>query len=133
MTKENDLRLKSKILVVDDMMTMRKIVIRILTEIGYSDFIEAPDGAKAWDLLNSKAPFVDMVISDVNMPNMSGLDLLKKLRGDIRFRTLPFILATSQGELSIITEAVRLGVTGYVGKPFDRISLEEKLNAAFQT
>lgn len=120
---------KIKILVVDDMMTMRKIVTKALKEMGFSDFIEAGDGAKAWEALNQSATAVSLIISDWNMPNSTGMDLLKRVRGDNRFKKLPFILLTAEAEATQVSEAVQVGVSGYMVKPFTLESLKEKLEA----
>lgn len=120
---------KIKILVVDDMMTMRKIVTKALKEMGFSDFIEAGDGAKAWEALNQSATAVSLVISDWNMPNSTGLDLLKRVRGDGRFKKLPFILLTAEAEATQVSEAIQVGVSGYMVKPFTLELLKEKLEA----
>src|SRR6202000_1576549 len=96
----NMFSLDTKILVVDDMITMRKLVTKILREIGFQTFVEASDGAKAWETLCNTSPPVQLVISDWNMPNMTGLDFLKKVRGDDRFKTLPFVMVTAEAEVS---------------------------------
>lgn len=120
----------TRILVVDDMMTMRKLVVKALKEIGFSDFIEASDGAKAWEALtNSEVP-VGIIISDWNMPNSTGIDLLKRVRAESRFKELPFILVTAESDAAQVTEAVKAGVTGYIVKPFTVDTLREKLELA---
>lgn len=122
--------LTSKVLVVDDMMTMRKIVIKSLKEIGFTDFTEAPDGAKAWELVHSANPPFQMIVSDWNMPNATGLDLLKRVRADGRFAKLPFFLVTAEAEQSQVVEALKVGVTGYIIKPFTVDSLRTQLEAS---
>ena len=107
----------TKILVVDDMMTMRKILMKACREMGYTDLIEAADGQIAWQKMN-ETPDVGLVVSDWNMPNCSGLDLLKRVRADGRFKELPFLLVTAESEVSQVQEAVKAGVDGYLVKPF---------------
>jgi two-component system chemotaxis response regulator CheY len=120
-----------KILIVDDMMTMRKLVRKSLTTMGYSVFEEADDGQKAWAKLIEHSD-VALIVSDWNMPNCSGLDLLKRVRSDSRFRNIPFILLTAEGDVSQVTEAVTAGVDNYVLKPFTPESLREKLEQTYK-
>ncbi len=124
------LKIEAKILIVDDMMTMRKLVIKCCKEIGFTDFIEAADGALAWEALNNANPPVGLIISDWNMPNSSGLDLLKRIRSDSRLKHLPFLLVTAEAEKPQIIEAVKAGVTNYVVKPFTPDVLKTKLEEA---
>lgn len=120
---------KTRVLVVDDMGTMRKIVSKACREIGFSDITEAADGALAWQAINTaQAPF-GLVISDWNMPNCTGLELLKRIRGDKRFAATPFVLVTAEAEQHQIAEAVKAGVHSYIVKPFAPASLKEKLEA----
>lgn len=121
---------KTRILVVDDMMTMRRLVMKALKDLGFSDFTEAADGALAWQALHSSNPPFGLVVSDWNMPNCTGLDLLKRVRGDSRFAQLPFVLLTAESEQGQILEAVKARVSGYIVKPFNAQSLKEKLEAA---
>jgi two-component system chemotaxis response regulator CheY len=121
----------SKILVVDDMMTMRKIVIRSLKELGFTEFTEAEDGAKAWEKFSSGTGF-DLVVSDWNMPNCTGLDLLKRIRSDSRFAKTSFILVTAESDKAQVVDALKSGVSAYVIKPFDTPTLKGKLEEAFK-
>ena len=84
--------LKTKILIVDDMLTMRKIVSKVLREIGFTDITEACDGKEAWDKLNSASEPFGLIISDWNMPNMTGLEFLKQVRDSEKFKKTPFCL-----------------------------------------
>ena len=118
--------LDTRILVVDDMMTMRKIVMKSLKEIGFTNFSEAADGAKAWEMIASEGNF-GFVVSDWNMPNATGLDLLKRVRGDSRFAKLPLFLVTAESERGQVIEALKLGVSGYIVKPFTTDSLRAAL------
>jgi two-component system chemotaxis response regulator CheY len=121
--------LTTKVLVVDDMMTMRKLVSKSLKEMGFSDIIEAADGAKGWEAVANSAPAVGLIVSDWNMPNSTGIDLLKRVRSESRFKHLPFILVTAEAEKVQVAEAIQAGVSGYVVKPFTSESLKEKLEA----
>lgn len=122
--------LKTKVLVVDDMMTMRKLVVKICKEIGFTDITEAADGALAWQAISSATPPFGLVISDWNMPNTTGLDLLKRVRADSKVSKLPFVMVTAEAEKHQIVEAVQSGVSNYVIKPFTAETLKEKLEAA---
>jgi len=119
----------TKILVVDDMMTMRKLVSKTCKELGFTDIVEAADGALAWEAIQSANPPIGLIISDWNMPNCTGLDLLKRVRGDSRFGKLPFVMVTAEAEQHQIVEAVKSGVSNYVIKPFTGDALKEKLEA----
>ncbi len=121
--------LTTRILVVDDMMTMRKLVSKTCKEIGFTDITEAADGALAWEAIQGANPAFGLIISDWNMPNCTGLDLLKRVRGDQRFGKLPFVLVTAEAEQHQIVEAVKAGVSNYVIKPFTGDTLKEKLEA----
>lgn len=118
---------KTRVLVVDDMMTMRKIVARACKDIGFSDITEAADGQKAWEAIQAAAPSIGLVISDWNMPNCTGLDLLKRVRADSRFKKIPFILLTAESEGHQVAEAVKSGVDNYIVKPFTPDLLQKKL------
>ena len=120
---------KTRVLVVDDMLTMRKIVSKACREIGFTDITEAADGAFGWQAItDAKAP-IGLIISDWNMPNCTGLELLKRIRGDKRFVHLPFVLVTAEAEQQQVVEALKAGVDGYVVKPFTPQNLKTKLEA----
>ncbi len=118
---------KTRILVIDDMMTMRKLVSKVCRDIGFTDITEAADGALGWEALNSANPPIGLVISDWNMPNCTGLDLLKRIRGDSRHKALPFVMVTAESEKHQLIEAMKAGVSNYVIKPFTADGLKEKL------
>jgi len=120
-----------KILVVDDMMTMRKLVKKSLMQMGYSNIEEAADGQLGWVKLQETAD-VGLVVSDWNMPNCSGLELLKRVRSDNRFKELPFVLLTAESEVAQVREAMAAGVDNYVLKPFTFESLKEKLEQVYK-
>ena len=115
------------VLVVDDMSTMRKVIIKACQEIGFTNISEAADGVLAWEALsNASSPF-GLVISDWNMPNCTGLDLLKRLRRDSRIGKTPFVMVTAESEGGQVAEAIAAGVNQYILKPFKAESLREKL------
>jgi two-component system chemotaxis response regulator CheY len=122
----------TRILVIDDMLTMRKIVSRVCREIGFTEIEEATDGEHAWSLISASPNPPGLILSDWNMPKMSGLDLLKKIRGDARLKDVPFLLVTAEAEKTQVQEALSAGVDNYVVKPFSPQILKEKLAAVYQ-
>ncbi|HFC98309.1 MAG TPA: response regulator [Thermosulfurimonas dismutans] len=118
-----------RVLVVDDFATMRKIIKNILTQLGFRNIIEADDGTTAWEILQ-KEP-VDLIISDWNMPKMSGLELLKKVRADEKLKDIPFLMVTAEAQKENIIEAVKYKVSQYIVKPFTPETLKEKLEKIF--
>jgi two-component system chemotaxis response regulator CheY len=123
---------KTRVLIIDDMMTMRKIVGKVCRELGFSDLTEAADGALGWQAISTAEQPFGIVISDWNMPNCTGLDLLKRVRGDKRFAHLPFLLVTAEAEKHQIVEALQTGVSAYIIKPFTPDTLKQKLEEAHQ-
>ncbi len=121
-----------KILVVDDFPTMRRIVKTLLKQLGYANIIEAEDGEQAYKVLKS-TPDIEFIVSDWNMPNMTGLELLKTVRADDKLKHLPFLMVTAEAEKENIIEAVKSGVSNYVVKPFTAATLKEKMAKVFQT
>lgn len=120
-----------KILVVDDFPTMRRIVKTLLRQLGYTNIIEAEDGEAAYKVLKS-TPDIEFIVSDWNMPNMTGLEFLKTVRADEKFKHLPFLMVTAEAEKENIIEAVKSGVSNYVVKPFTSATLKEKMAKVFQ-
>jgi len=118
-----------KILVVDDFATMRKIIKNILGQLGFKNIIEADDGTTAWEILQKES--VDLIISDWNMPKMSGLELLKKVRGDDKLKDTPFLMVTAEAQKEYIIEAAKYRVSQYIVKPFTPETLKEKLEKIF--
>jgi two-component system chemotaxis response regulator CheY len=118
-----------KILTVDDFSTMRRIIRNMLKQLGYNNIIEAEDGAVALSLLRREK--VDFVISDWNMPNMNGLELLKAIRADDNLKPIPVLLVTAEALKENVIEAVKAGVNNYVVKPFTAETLQEKIDAIF--
>lgn len=126
---------KLKVLVVDDVQLMRKMVIKTCQDLGLTRFTEYENGFEAWEGLiahYSKGEPFDIVISDVTMPHMTGIDFLKKVRADSRFKTLPFIMVTAESEKHMIMDAIQAGVSQYLMKPFAPNILAEKLNAVVE-
>jgi two-component system chemotaxis response regulator CheY len=116
---------KTKILVVDDFATMRKVIRNLLKQIGYEDIMEAEDGAAA--LRTLKGQKIDFIVSDWNMPNMSGLELLKAVRGSDDLKELPFLMVTAEALKDNVVAAVKAGVSNYIVKPFTAEVLNEKI------
>lgn len=114
-----------KVLVVDDFATMRRIVKNILKDIGFTNITEAEDGAVALKALQASP--VDLIICDWNMPNMSGLDLLKAVRADPNLKATPFVMVTAEAQKTRVVEAVQAGVSNYIVKPFTADAVKEKL------
>jgi two-component system, chemotaxis family, chemotaxis protein CheY len=121
--------LSMKILIVDDFATMRRIMKNILKQIGFSNIIEADDGTTALEELKKNA--VDLIISDWNMPKMTGLDLLKSVRGSDGLKDVPFLMVTAEAQKQNVIDAVQAGVTNYVVKPFTAEAISEKLEKIF--
>lgn len=118
-----------KVLVVDDFATMRRIVKNILTQLGYKNLVEADDGTTALDILKKEK--FDLIISDWNMPKMTGLDLLKAVRADAAMANTPFIMVTAEAQQDNIILAVKAKVSQYIVKPFTADTLSEKINKIF--
>ena len=120
---------KIKFLVVDDFSTMRRIVRNLLKELGYTNADEAEDGAIALQKL--KAGGFDFVVSDWNMPNMDGLQLLQAIRADATLKHLPVLMITAEAKKENIIAAAQSGAHGYIVKPFTAATLNEKLIKIF--
>ena len=114
-----------KILVVDDFATMRRIMKNILKQLGYTNITEADDGTTALEEL--KRGSFDLIISDWNMPKMTGLDLLKLVRADPAYKDIPFLMVTAEAQKQNVIEAVQAGVSNYVVKPFTAEAIADKL------
>ena len=121
-----------KILVVDDFSTMRRIVRNLLKELGFANVHEAEDGVEALNKLRSENNF-EFVVSDWNMPNMTGIELLKAIRADAALKHLPLLMVTAEAKRENIIEAAQAGASGYVVKPFTAATLDEKLKKIFLT
>jgi two-component system chemotaxis response regulator CheY len=120
----------SNILVVDDSISMRIAVIGLLKELGFQNFTEAGNGNQAFELVQSGKKF-DLVLSDHNMPECTGLEFLKKFRAHDGCKSIPFLMVTSETEKGIIVQAVQLGASNYVTKPVTKEALKAKLESTF--
>lgn len=129
---ETGLNKNMKILVVDDFSTMRRIVRNLLVELGFAGNLiqEADDGEAAIAMLKAQ-PF-DMVVTDWNMPNMTGIDLLRAIRAEPALKTMPVLMVTAENNRDQIIAAAQAGVNGYIVKPFTAATLEEKLTKIFE-
>lgn len=124
------LNLSLKVLVVDDMMSMRNIVKRALLSIGYRDIHDASNGEEAMEKLKSAG--FGLVLLDWNMPVMSGIELLRAIRADSALQGLPVLMITAEVKMENIMEAIQAGVSDYLVKPFSEQALQEKLEKIFQ-
>jgi len=114
-----------RFLIVDDFSTMRRMVRSVLHDLGYSNVVEADDGTTALPILRKGE--IDFLVSDINMPGMPGIELLKAVRADPKLSGLPVLLVTAEAKREQIVEAARAGVNGYVIKPFTAQVLKEKI------
>lgn len=124
----------TSILVVDDMMTMRKLVKKALTALGFSRLSEAENGAVAFEKIkfaNQSGTPIQLIISDWNMPEMTGMELLKKVRQTQYCKNTPFILLTAESEKSQVVEAMQARVSGYIVKPFTTEQIAERLTSVY--
>jgi len=114
-----------KVLIVDDFATMRRILKNILKQLGFKNLVEADDGTSAWEILQGQS--IDLIISDWNMPKMTGLELLKKVRASDNHKRTPFLMVTAEAQKQNVIEAVQAGVSNYVVKPFTAEAISDKL------
>lgn len=121
---------KMKFLVVDDFSTMRRIVRNLLKELGFTNVDEAEDGVIALQKLKSSD--FDFVVTDWNMPNMTGIELLRAIRADAALKQLPVLMITAEAKKENIIEAAQAGASGYIVKPFTAGTLGEKLTKIFE-
>lgn len=119
-----------KILVVDDFSTMRRIVKNLLRDLGFTNTVEADDGLTALPIL--KTGQIEFLVTDWNMPGMTGLDLLKKVRADENLKHIPVLMVTAEAKKEQIIMAAQAGVNGYVVKPFTAATLKEKIEKIFE-
>ena len=119
-----------KVLVVDDSSVMRQIIKKNLKELGFGDITDADDGASGLKKLGEGS--FDLVVSDWNMPKMTGIEFLKAVRADDGLKSTAFIMVTSEADKEKIVEAVEAGVSQYIVKPFNANQLEEKVKAIFK-
>ncbi|MBI5335995.1 MAG: chemotaxis response regulator CheY [Burkholderiales bacterium] len=119
-----------KFLIVDDFSTMRRIVRGLLKELGYNNADEAEDGQVALNMLKNGK--FDFVVSDINMPNMNGFDLLKAMKADDALKHIPVLMVTAEARKEDIVLAAQTGAAGYIVKPFTKATLEEKVQKIMQ-
>ena len=119
-----------KILIVDDFSTMRRIIKNLLRDLGFNNTIEADDGLTALPILNAGG--IDFLVTDWNMPGMTGIDLLKAVRADSKLSSLPVLMVTAETKREQIIEAAQAGVNGYIVKPFTAATLKEKIEKIFE-
>ncbi|KZZ43408.1 chemotaxis response regulator CheY [Bacterioplanoides sp.] len=119
-----------KILIVDDFSTMRRIVKNLLRDLGFTNTAEADDGTTALPMLQNGD--FDFLVTDWNMPGMTGLELLKKVREDERLKSMPVLMVTAEAKRDQIVAAAQAGVNGYVVKPFTAAVLKEKIDKIFE-
>ncbi|MBI5626126.1 MAG: chemotaxis response regulator CheY [Nitrosomonadales bacterium] len=120
----------TKFLVVDDFSTMRRIVRNLLKELGFVHVQEAEDGVEALKMLRNDT--FDFIVSDWNMPNMTGIELLRSIRADDKLKHLPLLMVTAEAKKENIIAAAQAGASGYIVKPFTAATLDEKLKKIFQ-
>ena len=123
----NDILKSRRFLVVDDMNTMRMLVKQTLRGLGGETFDLAADGEEAWKMLTDDTRGIDFIVSDWNMPNMTGIELLKKVRSSEKFKDMAFILVTAEQDVAQVQEAIKSGVDGYIVKPFNKKLVESRL------
>ncbi len=124
----------TKFLVVDDFSTMRKIIKKVLDEIGYKNVVEAVDGRNALEVIANSFKTgepIQFIISDWNMPNMQGIELLRACKENPQYKTVPFMLVTAESEQAQIIEAAKAGVSEYVVKPFNAATLKAKIERVY--
>jgi two-component system, chemotaxis family, chemotaxis protein CheY len=119
-----------RVLIVDDFSTMRRIIKNILRQLGFNNIVEADDGTAAWEILSKDQ--IDFIISDWNMPQMTGIELLRKVRASEEFGDLPFLMVTAEAQQENIIEAVQAKVSNYIVKPFTAETLGQKINKIFE-
>tara|TARA_Y100000034_G_C6909057_1_gene422893 strand:+ start:379 stop:765 length:387 start_codon:yes stop_codon:yes gene_type:complete len=121
---------KMKILIVDDFATMRRVIRNLLKSLGFENFEEAEDGTKALKILNKTK--IDFVVTDWNMPNMTGIELLREIRKDSKLSHIPVLMVTAEQKREQIIAAAQAGVNGYIVKPFNGETLSEKIDKIFK-
>jgi len=117
-----------RVLVVDDSSTMRKIVMRSVRQAGFEidEFLEAGDGKEGLSILGTNP--VQLILSDVNMPNMNGLEFVKAVRANDSTKSIPIVMITTEGSEDMVNQAIGAGATGYIKKPFTPEKIKETLD-----
>ena len=124
--------LKTRILIAEDVLPMRLMIVQTCKSIGFRNLSEATNGKEAWDMLSLNAPPIGLVISDWNMPEISGLEFLKMAREDPRFKKLPFVMVTVEDDEDRVVECIKARVSGYIIKPFTLAQFKKKLEEVHQ-
>ncbi len=119
-----------KILIVDDFSTMRRIIKNLLRDLGFTNTVEADDGTTALPIL--QAGTIDFLVTDWNMPGMTGIELLRAVRADEKLKSIPVLMVTAEAKRDQIIAAAQAGVNGYVVKPFTAVALKEKIEKIFE-
>ncbi|WP_457681717.1 chemotaxis response regulator CheY [Thermovibrio sp.] len=122
-----------KILVVDDMAAMRKILKTLLAQLGYKSVDEAEDGKQALEILKQNPDKYGLVITDWNMPNMTGIELVQAIRSDEKLKHLPILMVTAEAKKENVLMAIKAGVNNYIVKPFTAETLKEKIEKIFSS
>ncbi len=117
------------VLIVDDFPTMRRIIRNLLKQLGFQKIMEAEDGKNALNVMKDNS--IDFVITDWNMPNMTGMELLETLRADSKFKSMPILMVTAEADKENILQAIQAGVNNYIVKPFTAEVLKEKIEKIF--
>ena len=120
-----------KFAVVDDSSTMRRIIVNTLKGMGHTDIVQGEDGLEGWKVIDAN-PDVDIILTDWNMPNMNGLDLVIKIRSDDRFTKTPIVMVTTEGGKKEVIIAMKAGVNNYIVKPFTPDVLRKKLESVLK-
>jgi two-component system chemotaxis response regulator CheY len=118
------------VLIIDDMKLVRLRLFQLCTKLGFQNILEAENGQLAWQKLSAKNAIPDIILTDYNMPDMNGLEFLEKVRSHETTKNVPVIFITAEGEKNLLIEALTLGVTDFVVKPFSDDVLTEKIKAA---
>jgi len=119
-----------KILIVDDFSTMRRIIKNLLRDLGFTNTVEADDGTTALPILQGGT--IDFLVTDWNMPGMTGIELLRAVRADEKLKSIPVLMVTAEAKRDQIIAAAQAGVNGYVVKPFTAVALKEKIEKIFE-
>lgn len=122
---------KLRILLVDDSSTMRRLIRKILRQLGFVNIVEADDGTTAWEMLQKEE--IEFIVSDWNMPKMKGIDLLRQVRASEKYSEIPFLMVTGEAQEKNVLEAVEAKVSNYIVKPFNEYTLQKKIDKIFRT
>lgn len=123
--------LKMRVLVVDDSATMRRLIRKILRQLGLVNIVEADDGTTAWEVLQKEE--IQFIVSDWNMPKKKGIDLLREVRASEKYADVPFLMVTGEAQEKNVLEAVEARVSNYIVKPFNAYTLQKKIDMIFRT